>query len=137
MILVVCVDDSMGMMFNKRRQSKDAVVRQNMLALLPEGGKLYVSPYTAKQFLPEEQERLFVSERFLSEAGAEEFCFAEDADLSLIESQVDGLVLYRWNRIYPSDVKFEMNLGDFELVSTEEFVGNSHPEMVREIYKRK
>ena len=137
MILIVCVDDGMGMMFNKRRQSKDAIVRKNMLALLPEGKKLFVSPYTAKQFLPEEQEFLFVSESFWSEAGADDFCFVEDADLSVMESQVEGLVLYRWNRIYPSDVKFTLDLEKFELVSTEEFVGNSHPEMVREIYKRK
>lgn len=137
MRLIVCVDDGMGMMFNKRRQSKDAIVRKNMLALLPEGKKLFVSPYTAKQFLPEEQEFLVVSESIWSEAGADDFCFLEDVDLSLVESQVEELVLYRWNRIYPSDVKFTMDLGAYELVSSEEFAGSSHPEMIREIYKRK
>ena len=60
MRLIVCVDDGMGMMFNKRRQSKDARVREDMLAMLPEGKKLFVTPYTARQFLPEEQERLGV-----------------------------------------------------------------------------
>ena len=56
MKLVVCVDDRMGVMFNKRRQSKDEKVREDILSMLEEGKKLFVSPYTAKQFLEEEQE---------------------------------------------------------------------------------
>ena len=30
MIIMVCVDDNNGMMFNKRRQSQDRVLRQRM-----------------------------------------------------------------------------------------------------------
>ena len=33
MIVMVCVDDKNGMMFNKRRQSQDRVLRQHMLVL--------------------------------------------------------------------------------------------------------
>ena len=55
MILIVCVDDGMGMMFNKRRQSKDALVRTDMLAMVTLNKKLFVTPYTAKQFLQEEK----------------------------------------------------------------------------------
>ena len=33
MIVMVCVDDKNGMMFNKRRQSQDRVLRQHMLEL--------------------------------------------------------------------------------------------------------
>ena len=36
MIVIVCVDDNNGMMFNKRRQSQDRVLRQRMLELAGE-----------------------------------------------------------------------------------------------------
>ena len=36
MIVMVCVDDKNGMMFNKRRQSQDRVLRQRMLELAGE-----------------------------------------------------------------------------------------------------
>lgn len=158
MRLIVCVDDGMGMMFNKRRQSKDARVREDMLAMLPEGKKLFVTPYTARQFLPEEQERLGVlteevstgiifkqgelpemGERLdkatLPEAGA--FFFAEDTDVTGLEQAAEQVVLYRWNRAYPSDVKFTFDLSGYEMISCEDFVGNSHPEMKKEVYRRR
>ena len=148
MILVVCVDDGMGMMFNKRRQSKDAKVREDMLAMLSAEKKLFVTPYTARQFLPEEQERLAVCED--GAAGicfdgdvstrdvltAEVVFFVEDTDVTGLEDVTEQVVLYRWNRAYPSDVKFTFDLSGYELISSEDFVGNSHPEMKKEVYRK-
>ena len=136
MKLIVCVDDRMGMMFNKRRQSKDAKVREDILSMLEEGKKLFVSPYTAKQFLPEEQEKLYVSETFLLEVTKEDICFIEDSDSSKLVDKIESIVLYRWNRQYPSDQYFTLDLSKYELVSSLDFVGNSHPEMCKEEYKR-
>lgn len=140
MILVVCVDDGMGMMFNKRRQSKDAKVREDMLKMVPLDQKLFVTTYTARQFLPEEQERIAVSEDGLAEKGlpgAGEFFFAEDTDVTGLENIAEQVVLYRWMRAYPSDVKFTFDLSGYELISSEDFVGNSHPEMKKEIYRKR
>jgi len=138
MNLIVCVDDGMGMMFNKRRQSKDATVREDMLAMLPAGKKLFVTPYTAKQFLPEEQDKLSVCDTLSDFTKQEDaFFFAEDLPVAGLESVTGQVVLYRWNRAYPSDVKFTFDLSGYEMVSCEDFVGNSHPEMKKEIYKKK
>ena len=137
MKLVVCVDDRMGVMFNKRRQSKDSKVREDMLAMLGEGQKLFVSPYTAKQFLPEEQERLYISDNFLLEAGAGDICFVEEKEVSEVVDKIERIVLYRWNRHYPSDRYFTLDLSNYELISSLDFVGNSHPEMLKELYQRK
>lgn len=139
MRLIACVDDGMGMMFNKRRQSKDARVREDMLALVPCNKTLFVTPYTAKQFLPEEQERLTVLPDGLQGElpGAEEYFFAEDTVAAGLEGVTEQVVLYRWSRAYPSDVKFTFDLSGYELISTEDFVGNSHPEMKKEIYRKR
>lgn len=146
MRLIVCVDDGMGMMFNKRRQSKDAKVREDMLAMLSGDQKLFVTPYTAKQFLPEEQERLVVLEEGLQRDDetlqavppeAEDYFFAEDTPVTGLETVTEQVILYRWNRAYPSDVKFAFDLSGYELTNCEDFVGNSHPEMKKEIYRRR
>ncbi len=137
MKLVVCVDDKMGVMFNKRRQSKDAKVREDILFMLEEGKKLFVSPYTAKQFLPEEQEKLHISETFLFDATEEDICFVEDSDVSQMGDNIESIILYRWNRHYPSDKYFTLDLSKYDLVSSIDFVGNSHPEMLKEEYRKK
>lgn len=134
MKVIVCVDDRMGMLFNKRRQSKDALVRKDMLELLPPGEKLHVNEYTAGQFLAEEKERLQVDADFPEQVGEEEYCFVETAKLSPLKNQIQEVVLYRWNRSYPGDLFFDLDLTEYRLDSVKEFVGNSHPEMVREIY---
>ena len=92
MILIVCVDDNMGMAFTHRRQSQARLLRRLLLGRVG-ASKLWMSPYTARQFdaLPENVQ---VSETFLCEAEAGEYCFAE---LSCPDD-AEGVVLYRWNR---------------------------------------
>ena len=75
MILIVCVDDNMGMAFNHRRQSQDRLLRRRLLERVG-ASKLWMSPYTARQF-DALLENVQVSETFLSEAEAGEYCFAE------------------------------------------------------------
>ena len=132
---IVCVDDQMGMLFNKRRQSKDRVVRQDMLALVPD--KLWVSPYTAKQFEETEQERLLVAEDFLSQAAEGDYCFVEDADIVPYADKIEHIVVYRWNRMYPADTYFTIPLSEFMLKERTYLTGYSHPDIVREVYTRK
>ena len=48
MNLIVVLDRQSGMMFNHRRQSRDRVLTERILQI--SGGKLIVSPYTARLF---------------------------------------------------------------------------------------
>ena len=68
MIVMVCVDDKGGMLFNHRRQSKDRVLRQEMLRMIGDA-PLRVTPYTAKQFTEEETPRLLVAPDAITAAG--------------------------------------------------------------------
>ena len=132
MNLIVCLDDKNGMMFNKRRQSQDRLLRERVLALVP--GKLYMSAYSAKQF--GENEKIIVCEDYASVAGENDFCFAEDKEISL--ENVNQIIIYRWNRQYPADVHFGFDTEDegIALVSTEELIGNSHPVITEKIFKK-
>ncbi len=119
-------------MFNKRRQSRDRLLCERVLALVP--GKIYMSPYSAKLF--GENEKIVICEDFPDIKGGNDFYFAEDKEFSL--ENVDGLIIYRWNRLYPADksFKFDLETLGFAKVSAEEFIGNSHPTITEEIYKK-
>ena len=134
MILSVCIDDKGGMAFNHRRQSRDRAQQEDLLQLC--GGGLWIAPYSAPLF-DWAAEQVRVSEDFLKQAGAGEYCFAEDRPLASVVGQMEALVLYRWNRRYPSDLKFDLDLSAFQLTETIEFPGNSHETITREIYQRK
>ena len=130
MILIACVDDNMGMAFNHRRQSQDRILRQRLLERVG-AAKLWMSPYSARQF-DALLENVLVSEHFLSEAGAGEYCFAE----LCCPDDAEGVVLYRWNRSYPTDMHFTLDLTGFRLTERTDFAGFSHPKITEEIYMK-
>jgi len=135
MILAVCVDDKLGMLFNKRRQSKDRELRKDLLSLTDQ--TLWVNEYTAKQFSEDEKMWLNVQEDYLDDIGENDLCFVENLPITDYEEKVTKLILYRWNRIYPSDVRFPFDLVNWELESEYEFKGYSHDKITRCIYTPK
>ena len=50
--------------------------------------------------------------------------------------QVDSVILYKWNRVYPADQYFAMDLSGWKLVETVEFPGSSHEKITEERYER-
>lgn len=134
MWLMACVDDNLGMAFNHRRQSQDRVLRQKLLERAA-GKPLWMSPYSAGQFQPLPQ-NVQVAEDFWARAGAGEYCFAELQPPGAWLDRLEGVVLYRWNRRYPSDVKFDLPLEGFNFRARQDFTGYSHPQITEEVYLR-
>ena len=133
MKIIVCLDEQNGMLFLGRRQSQDSVLRAHMLAYTG-GSALWMNAYSAKQF-SELPDGIRVDEAFLEKAGEDDFCFVEDPS-GLRGKQADRLIIYRWNRRYPSDVKFPMEAfaPRMRLHSSCEFVGSSHECITQEVY---
>lgn len=134
MRIIVCLDEKDGMLFNRRRQSKDSALRAHVLKMTA-GSKLWMNAYSAAQF-EESSDALRVDEDFLEKAGAEDFCFLENVDVSAYAGQVTGVIIYRWNREYPRDTVFPTALfsKNWKLVSSEDFPGNSHQQITQEVY---
>ena len=128
MKLIVCLDDNNGMMFNKRRQSRDRVLIENVLEFC-KGEKLYTNEYSAKLF-PEKTVEIFEN---VEQIGIS-FCFAEDFTVN--EEYVDEIIVYKWNRLYPADTYFNINLENWSLIESVDFEGSSHEKITREIYGR-
>lgn len=138
MNIIVCVDDNNGMLFNHRRQSQDRVLRQRVLNLAL-NSRLLMNAYSCKQFAQDADEAdcagITVSEDFLAEALPGDFCFVETDALEPVKDKIEKLIIYRWNRKYPADFRFDLNVEEgFQMTSTEEFTGSSHEKITEEIY---
>lgn len=134
MHLIVVVDDNFGMLFNKRRQSQDRVLRQK-ISELTKDSKLYINPYTLKQF-KEEYQNLVVVENPLEMTEDGSYCFIENMDVKPYEEKCEKIIVYYWNRVYPKDLKFNIDLSNWKCIEEIEFVGNSHDKITQKIYIR-
>lgn len=132
MKLIICLDDKNGIAFADRRQSRD---KQQVLRMLETVGnaKLYVSDYSAALFgsIPD---NVIISATPLYDAGQGDYCFVEREEVFSVEPE--EIIIYRWNRVYPSDIKFDTELlVGKTLASTFEFCGNSHEKITEEVYR--
>ena len=133
MILIACVDDKNGMMSNFRRQSRDKLVIENICEMVGDK-KLWVNEYSKKMF-EAEKVNLFVSNQDFFEAELDEYCFTENVIPTKIENDITKVILYYWNREYPADQYFDLELNDWILESEIEFEGSSHEKITRKIFK--
>lgn len=51
---------------------------------------------------------------------------------------IEKVILFHWNRAYPSDMKFPINLhnGKWTLLFTEDFAGSSHNQITMEVFTK-
>ena len=131
MILVVCIDDRGGMLFNRRRQSQDRLLREDLLREAA-GRSLWMNAYSAKQFAPL-PENIRVAEDFPAQAGDGDFCFFENVNPVPWLERAERIVLYRWNRHYPADRWFPQPLPGRTVQRTEDFPGASHETITKEV----
>lgn len=133
MTLIFCVDDNFGLMFNKRRQSRDSAVLED-IKNCSANEKICISEYSEKLF-NEAEVNYIVCESFENQDG---MCFVEDKYSPDLLSLADEVVLYHWGKVYPADVKFDYELlgTDFTLAETTVFKGTSHNEIKKERYTR-
>lgn len=131
MTIYLCVDDKNGMLFNGRRQSRDAAVLADILSMA--GGPVTIDPFS---------ERLLTRNRIpfvlFSQTSGDCHYFVEDRCPGEAMSRASSVVLYRWNRHYPADVFFDLDLTalGFQLTQVTEFPGNSHELITKEVYTR-
>ena len=137
MKVVVCLDDRLGMTFNGRRQSRDRLLCEDVLNdVRNNGGRLCISEYS--RILFEESEIVAVGDDFLEVAGEGDTCFVENRELLPYVNKIQSLVIYRWNRHYPSDKTLDIDpeREGFRLICTSELIGSSHEKITKEIYER-
>lgn len=122
------------MLFNNRRVSRDRTVTEKILSLTS-GSELWRNSFSAGLFPEDAPVR--VEEAFLELAQSQAYCFLENVDIRPYLPRVEELILFRWNRRYPFDVSFPFGecFGNWQLVSREDFPGNSHETVTMEVYR--
>lgn len=134
MNVIVCLDNNGGMLFNKRRQSQDKVLRKRILEI-SSNGNLWMNSYSKKQF-EIDSAQIIVDENFLHNASSGDFCFVENSDLADFENQIEKIIVFKWNRTYPADFHFCIPLSEWNMIESTEFKGNSHEKITQEVYTR-
>ena len=132
MKVIICVDDKLGMLFNNRRQSRDAKVLEDIFKMTE---KLRIHPFSDKLF-SDYTEQVDADEEFLQKADEGEACFVENQHIAPYIDKIEQIILYKWNRKYPSDFKLDLELQEWKLMEAVEFEGSSHERITREIYQR-
>ncbi len=132
MILISCVENALGLLFNHRRCSRDRAVCGRILERA--GNELWLAESSAGLFreFPEAALHIVPDMSQVPEGG---YCFWE---LPAPEAEPEGLVLYFWNRDYPSDEKFVFPGGEdhWRLTAETDFEGFSHPLITERLYDR-
>lgn len=135
MKLVICTDSKNGIMFNGRRQSQDSAVCEDILATLGEA-LLYTDSYSFRLFDRYGDDRVICSDNPAVAAGSDDFCFAEDMNMTEAVTAADMLIIYCWNRNYPADRYFDVDTDIFSLALQTEFEGSSHEKITKRVYTR-
>jgi len=132
MKIIVCVDKKNGMMFNGRRQSRDRLLIHELQNHL-NGAPLRIAPCSQSLF-QKSSISCTVAENPLEGASEEEYCFVENQSLMPWQDQIAEVILYNWNRQYPADFTFDLDMKGFRRVSSADFSGASHNKITKEVW---
>lgn len=131
MIAIVCIDKNNGILFNKRRVSRDKTLMQWIIQKIGVK-KIWMREYSRELF--EGYDNIEVCNDYLEKADLGDYCFVEDGTLAEYQDKLEAVVLCNWNRSYPSDVQFTLDIvnKNWSKNLVEEFVGNSHDKITVE-----
>lgn len=125
MTLILWSGKNGEMMFNHRRCSRDRAVIEDILSMYAPTN-LCVSAYSASLF----DGACVIYD--LAEA-KEKVLFLEDLPLLPALEQAQKIIVYRFDRTYPADVRLEIPQS-FSLTESLDFPGFSHDKITREVY---
>ena len=130
MKIILCLDDNNGMLFNNRRQSRDSVLTDDIFNDL-KGERLNILPFSQQLFSSYES-----NVNIVSNVEADGVYFIENLDITPFLEDIDEIIVYRWNRVYPSDFSCDVDFSQFTVKSEAELQGSSHEKISKIIYGR-
>ena len=124
MTVIITLDAKNGLSLFGKRLSKDRKLNEEILDSF---GRIYASPYTAAMFAAGDAVTSPIPESLPHDAAV----FIETDE---IPDSADTLIVYRWNRRYPSDRKYVPEEHSWHLISSSDFLGCSHDMITKEVY---
>lgn len=135
MTVIFCLDDNRGMLFNKRRLSRDAMVFEDIKTYLK--GALQINEFSEK-LVASSGINYELFKNFVTKPDFETIYYIENISVKEHLDKIDRIIVYWWNRKYPSDIVLDFDPNEFGYNSTSiyEFSGKSHEKITREIFER-
>lgn len=133
MNLIFCIDERNGLLFNHRRLSKDKFLI-NHICEYTKNATLWISTYSKSLFENSSLKSIKICDDMLQYASRNDFCFIEDISVNVNSISIDKIIIYNWNRKYPADTFFNINLDKYEKVSEKDIIGFSHEKITEKIY---
>lgn len=131
--LALCTDVRRGMMFNRRRQMKDAELIKYIVEKHGEGG-IFIHPFSEKLFLG--YEGVCVSENPLEDCTHGATCFIEEPSRITSLDSVDKIIIFNFGIPYPADTYFDLALEEhgFKRISKDKLKTALHDRLTKEVY---
>ena len=135
MTVIFCLDENKGMLFNDRRLSRDAMVFEDIKTYLT--GTLKINSFSEK-LVAASGINYEIFKYFVTNSDLESFYYIENISVKENLDKIDRIIVYWWNRKYPSDTKLDFDPLEcgYKSTSVYEFVGKSHEKITREIFER-
>lgn len=135
MTVIVCLDNANGMLFNGRRQSRDAAVVKDICSTVG-SGRLLIAPFSEALFSAVGID-VTVCEDPLAAAQDSDYCFIENISVAACKETITRIIVYKWNRDYPADFFFDADyMREYRMESSVLFPGTSHDKITKEVYVR-
>ena len=134
MTVIVCTDSRGGMLFLKRRVSRDREIIADIAAM----GKPVLCHSFSEKYLRTTPLAYTVCDTLLTDAAPEDICFIEHLPLAPHLSRIDRLIVYNFGEPYPFDYALDITprSAGFHLTDTREIVGYSHKTILKEVYEK-
>ena len=130
---IFTLDDRNATRLMNKRQSRDVTVA-NKIMLLAGAEPIYIKKKSESFFLNTDFLPTFIYFESLNEIPDNAYVFFEEP-LSKDELRSAGkIVVFRWNRIYPSTNADRIDLNGFTKVKYDDFEGSSHDNITTEVY---
>ena len=127
MTVIITLDDKNGYTLFGKRLSRD---REIIKDIEKDHSRIYASEYSAVLFRDSEIETVSpVPDPLPDEA----ILFLETDP---VPEEADTLIVYRWNKKYPSDSKYNPEENGWKRISSTDFSGYSHEKLTKEVYIR-
>lgn len=135
MTVIFCLDENKGMLFNNRRLSRDAMVFEDIKTYLT--GTLKINSFSEK-LVAVSGVNYELFKNFVTNPDSESFYYIENISVKENLDKIDRIIVYWWNRKYPSDVKLDFDPFErgFKSTSIVDFKGRSHEKITREIFEK-
>lgn len=133
--VILCLCDRGGMTFNKRRQSRDNLLIEDLLKNTDE--YIYIEEYSLPLFVGYE-DRVKVISNLPADVPEGGILFTERVSPDGFLEEVSRLIIYCWGRKYPFDTSFKTipeEVG-FSKVLEYEFAGSSHEKITKGVFER-